>query len=180
MTEHKTHHRVHHASHQAHQTNHIHHKRGFMKHLMENKGLVTAIIVVFVLIIAVGGYVLFTGEEEPAVSEQVSSLVATCDEWCSNEQINEWCDFELAADTGRGSCYGFANSPLYTDLGVQKCGAIDCNNRPVEDNTCVEGLGGVWETPDAEGECSSVNGITRFTVSSTDEPPISGKVCCVE
>ena len=119
-------------------------------------------------------------EDRGEVSEQVNSLVETCDDWCSNEQVNDWCDFELAVDTGRGSCYGFANSPLYTNLGVKKCSAIDCNNRPVEDNTCIEGLGGIWDTPNPEGQCDPINGIIRLVVNPTDEPLVPGQVCCVE
>ncbi|MBU2503737.1 MAG: hypothetical protein KJ879_01655, partial [Nanoarchaeota archaeon] len=156
-------------------------ERKVEKKVMENKNLVIAIGVVFVLVIIIGGYVLFNGEDKvPESSSTVSSLVTTCDDWCANEQLSDWCDFELSADTGRGSCYGFANSPLYTQLGVKKCSAIDCNNRPVEDNTCMEGLGGVWDTSNSNGECDPVNGITRFVVTSTDEPPVAGQVCCVE
>jgi len=157
-------------------------EKKFEKKVMENKNLVIAIAVVFVLA-AVLSVVLFVnkgGEKAPETTATVSSLVTTCDDWCTNEQINDWCDFELAADTGRGSCYGFANSPLYTDLGVGKCPAIDCNNRPVEDNTCIEGLGGVWDTPNSEGQCSTINGITRFIITSTDGSPVPGQICCVE
>ncbi|MBU1252390.1 MAG: hypothetical protein KJ905_00475 [Nanoarchaeota archaeon] len=153
---------------------------------MENKNLVVAIVAVFVLIIIVGAFFLFTREDEvsesPIQSTTVNSLVQTCDSWCNAVQINDWCDFELSAgeNLAKGSCYGFANSPLYTQLGVKKCSTIDCNNRPEVDNTCVSGLGGVWDTPNSEDQCSSINGIIRFVVAPTDEPQTPEQVCCVE
>jgi len=155
-------------------------ERKVEKKLMENKGLIVAIVVVFVLVIAVGGYVLFSGEEEgPAVSEQVSALVTTCDEWCDEERLSSWCDFELSATpTVSGTCSAFSKSTIYAEYGVQGCPAIDCDNRPASQTefTCAE-LGGVWEAP-VEGTCEPLGDASRFILSPTESPPTSGQICC--
>ena len=147
------------------------------------KKLIVAIIAVFVLLIISGIYIFFSGEGELKDSEQLTpseSLVKTCDEWCDAESIGEWCDFELSIgqDGASGSCYGFANSPLYTEVGVKKCAAIDCNNRPEVDQTCVSGLGGTWEIPNAEGKCDNIGARERFVLSPTDTPTVESQICC--
>lgn len=162
-----------------------HSTRNGSKHKRANqdmaKKLIIAIVAVFVLIVIAAIYI-FVSEKDVGDGELTpeESLALTCDEWCTAVSVNEWCDFELSIGQGgaSGSCYGFANSPLYTHVGVQKCPAIDCNNRPVVDQTCVAGLGGTWETPNAQGGCDSIGERERFVLTPTDSPPTTGQVCC--
>ncbi|MDP3986599.1 MAG: hypothetical protein Q8P81_00030, partial [Nanoarchaeota archaeon] len=136
------HHKVHHASHPTHHTNHTHHKRGFMKHLMENKALVTAIIVVFVLVIAVGGYMFFGGEGE----EGKSDVAEQCSFLCETGQRNAYCNEDIAVtETFRAKCRILAEDSLYEKYGVEVCSTISCALTEEElDETC-EGIGGVWD-----------------------------------
>ncbi|MBU1501405.1 MAG: hypothetical protein KJ905_01350 [Nanoarchaeota archaeon] len=175
--------KYHPIDHAPHHTKRTNHKRGLVHYLMENKNLVVAIVVVFVLIIIVGAFFLFIedGKEvAPKDFPTVNSLVQTCDELCAGENVDTWCDFELSSgeNSARGSCYGFAFSPLYTELGVKKCPAIDCNNRPEKDWTC-SGLGGVWEAPTAGGGCEQTGDAERYIeTDATDSPPVVAQICC--
>ncbi|MBU2459200.1 MAG: hypothetical protein KKB29_02455 [Nanoarchaeota archaeon] len=150
---------------------------------MENKNLVVAIVVVFVLIIVFAGFLFFRGSGEfktPSVSSTVSSLVTTCDEWCAAEDFNGWCDFELSAsETVSGTCYAFSKSTIYAEYGVKACPAIDCDNRPeVQTEFTCEELGGVWEAS-VGGICDQVGVIERFVQDGpTDAPPTAGQICC--
>ncbi|MBU2616235.1 MAG: formylglycine-generating enzyme family protein [Nanoarchaeota archaeon] len=111
----------------------------------------------------------------------IKPLVETCQRWCIQEKINSWCDFELkASETLSGTCNAFAKSILYSDVGVNDCSTIDCNNRPEEDWSC-SGLGGVWEAPSITGECEEKGLAKRFIQEeATDSPPLEDQICCTE
>ena len=155
-------------------------ERKVEKKVMENKNLVIAIGVVFVLVIIIGGYVLFNGEDKvPESSSTVSSLVTTCDDWCSEERADSFCDFELSAsETVSGTCNAFTKSTIYAYFGVKKCPAINCDNRPEiqTEFTCAE-LGGVWEAP-VGGTCEPIGDAGRFILNPTESPPVVGQICC--
>ncbi|MDP3986822.1 MAG: hypothetical protein Q8P81_01200 [Nanoarchaeota archaeon] len=184
MEHHKKHHSAHKSPHrnQHHMTHHTHHHEGLKRHIMENRNLVIGIVVIFALIIILGGVFFFGGfaeDEESEVTEQVSSLVQTCERWCDEEKINFFCDSQLSAsETVKGTCNGLSKSTIYAEYGVQGCPSIDCENRPEVTEMCVEDLGGVWEAPAATGECTQEGDSQRVVLVPTDSSPTSGQICC--
>ena len=111
--------------------------------------------------------------------DAIESLVETCNKWCNEERLSSWCDFELSASpTVSGTCNAFSRSTIYSWISVNKCPAIDCNNRPVIDETCIVGLGGVWESPTTAGQCEQRGDSQRFLLVPTDNSPVAGQVCC--
>jgi len=148
-------------------------ERKVEKKVMENKSLVIAIGIVFTLAIVLG-MVLFL--DNSAKGESVSEQ---CANFCGTEQKAAFCDVSIkVTDTFRAKCNALATNPAYSKYNVEPCDSISCVLTEEEsDNTCVSGLGGVWESPVGE-TCEPLGDAKRIVLSSTDSPPIEGQVCC--
>jgi len=168
-------------SHSKNKTFHAHKPSGHQKEARYSmtKRLIIAIIAVFSLIIIFGLYIFVFNSGQPEQSEAITSLVETCARWCSEERLSSWCDFELSASpTVSGTCNAFSRSTIYAGYNVQGCPAIDCESRPPAqtESTCSE-IGGVWEAS-IGGKCEEIGDANRFILSPTENPPVSGQICC--
>ena len=78
-------------------------------------------------------------------------------------------------------CDELSKNSAYAQYNVETCPAISCaaqQGAGTADQTCVTGLGGTWEFPDAQGNCpQSGEEIVRKLIPS-DNPPTPGQICC--
>ncbi|MEX0920275.1 MAG: hypothetical protein WDZ69_01690 [Candidatus Pacearchaeota archaeon] len=150
-------------------------RHGHTGNKMNTKTLAIAITIIFILIAASVVYILVSdrGEEQPdPISEQCAFL-------CESEQKTGFCDFRVNADEElRTTCNELATNPDYAQYGVETCPAIDCEEEEEVDQTCVEGLGGIWEEPQADGTCEQFGLKARKEIPASDNPPEEGMVCC--
>jgi len=173
----KHHKKGHHMNHQGHSTHHVvHHRKSIGQHLMENKPLIIAIVVVFVLVVITGVYFTFFNYGVRGNALKVSEQ---CASFCQTEQKAAFCDVDIrVTDKLRATCQALATESQYAEYGVIPCGTISCVLTAEEsDNTCVVGLGGVWETP-VGSACPAEGDALRFVLSATDDAPTSGQICC--
>lgn len=144
------------------------------------KNLIISIIVILVLIIASVLFVILNQEEsvDPVLGEP-DPIGVQCAQFCETNQKAAFCDVGLMLDDGsRATCGELATNPEYVSYGVNSCAQIDCSVEEVVDQTCISGLGGVWEEPQEGGICSQFGEKVRRELSSSDEPPVAGQICC--
>ena len=153
--------------------------------LKDKRGLRTAatVILIILAIVVIGGVIflyswssgILLGEEKPnPISEQ-------CAFFCDTNQKNGFCSFQVkASDSLTTTCDEFATNSAYSQYNVQTCPTISCTLIQEEsDQTCISGLGGVWETPQQDGSCSQFGETIRRKLSPSDSPQVGGQICCV-
>ena len=142
---------------------------------MNNKKLIRVIIIIFVLIVILVGVILILDKEE-----KPNPIDVQCRFACESSQRTAFCFVERNVnDELTTTCDELSKNSLYTEYNVETCPAISCVVQQEEaDQTCITGLGGTWESPDAEGKClqSGIKIIRQVTPS--DEPPVQGQICC--
>ncbi len=160
-------------SYTRHHTHRKHHKE-VKKRDMDNKKLIWVIIIIFALIvISVAVILILKKEVEP------NPIDIQCSFACENNQRTAFCFVERKVnDELTTTCDELSKNSLYAQYNVETCPAISCVVQEEADQTCVTGLGGTWESPDAEGNCpqSGIKIVRKLTPS--DEPPIQGQICC--
>ena len=157
--------------HQHHETHHEHH-RGWKGHIMENKGLVVAIVVVFGLVIAGGYFIFFNGSKADSVNVQCASL-------CETGQRTAFCDFNIVVNKNLNStCGELSTKADYSQYNVDVCPTISCVKTPEElDKTCVTGGNSEWATP-VNNLCPEKTGLYSAKRKPSDTAPVEGQICC--
>jgi hypothetical protein len=165
----------HHSKHRrAHHTHHTHHKK-VKKRGMGNKKLVWVIVIIFILIIISVGIILILKKEKI----KPNPIDVQCGFACENNQRTAFCFVDREVNNElTTTCDELSKNSLYAQYNVETCPAISCIVQEEADQTCVTGLGGTWKSPDAEGECpqSGIKIVRKIT--SSDESPIQGQICC--
>jgi len=160
--------------HTRHYTHHVHHKE--VKKRNMGKKLVWTIIIILVLI-AISVAVILILEKEKV---EPNPIDVQCRLACENAQRTAFCFVERNVnDELTTTCDELSKNSLYVEYNIETCSAISCIvQQEAIDQTCITGLGGTWESPDAEGKCpqSGIKIIRQVTPS--DEPPIQGQICC--
>ena len=148
-------------------------KRGNAKTILV---MVIGIVVLVGIIIAV----LFLGGEKPSpISEQ-------CAFACEGESVVGFCSVERTVTKDlRLTCETLATDSQYSKYNVQSCSAISCSTyiEEQEEESSPEGqtcamIGGVWETPDASGNCVQDGELIKRKLIPSDNPPEAGQICC--
>jgi len=146
---------------------------------MKNKTLVLAIIFVLVLVVASVVYVFFVGGPE-----KPDSVSVQCEFACESGQENAFCIVERTVNENlKATCYELATNSQYAQYNVATCPEISCENSggapdQTDDRTCVTGLKSEWVTPDENGECPEKEGMFVMEQNPSDEPSVSGQICC--
>jgi hypothetical protein len=157
-----------------HHIHHTHHKK-IKKRGMDNKKLVWVIVIIFILIVISVGIILILKKEEI----KPNPIDIQCGFDCENNQRTAFCFVERKVnDTLTTTCDELSKNSLYAQYNVETCPAISCVVQEEADQTCITGLGGTWESPDAEGKClqGGIKIVRKLT--SSDEPPVPGQICC--
>ncbi len=142
---------------------------------MSNKKLAWIIIVILVLIVVIVGIVLILDKE----GEEPNPIDVQCSFACESGQRTSFCVVERkVTDELITTCDELSKNSLYTEYNVETCPAISCVVQQEVDQTCVTGLGGTWESPDAEGKCPQSGIKIIRQVTSSDQPPIQEQICC--
>jgi hypothetical protein len=142
---------------------------------MSNKKLVRVIIIILALIVISVAVILILEKEEI----EPNPIDVQCRFDCESNQRTAFCFVERKVnDTLTTTCDELSKNSLYSGYNVETCPAISCVVQEEADQTCVTGLGGTWESPDAEGNCpqSGIKIIRQVTPS--DNPSIQGQICC--
>lgn len=157
-----------------HHIHHTHHKK-VKKRGMDNKKLVWVIVIIFILIVISVGIILILKKEEI----KPNPIDVQCRFACENAQRTAFCFVEREVnDELTTTCDELSKNPLYAQYNVETCPAISCVVQEEADQTCVTGLGGTWESPDAEGNCPQSGIKIIRQVTPADEPSVSGQICC--
>jgi hypothetical protein len=157
-----------------HHTHHTHHKK-IKKRGMDNKKLVWIIVIIFILIVISVGIILILKKEEI----KPNPIDVQCRFACENAQRTAFCFVEREVnDELTTTCDELSKNSLYAQYNVETCPAISCVVQEEVDQTCVTGLGGTWESPDAEGNCPQSGIKIVRQVTPSDEPLAQGQVCC--
>ncbi len=141
---------------------------------MDNKKLIRVIIIIFALIVISVAVILILDKEE-----KPNPIDVQCRSACENSQRTAFCFVERKVNNElTTTCDELSKNSLYVQYDVEICPAISCAVQQEADQTCVTGLGGTWEFPDAEGKClqSGIKIIRKVT--SSDGPPVQGQICC--
>ncbi|MBU2615870.1 MAG: hypothetical protein KKC19_02090 [Nanoarchaeota archaeon] len=163
------------AKHQRSKDSHDHHSSHKRANYNMTKKLIIAVIAVFVLIISSAVF-LFRGgvgeKDELAVSVQ-------CASFCETGQKSAFCDLDIkVTEIFRSKCSILAGDSKYAKYNVQACQTISCEKTKSESDESCKGIGGVWEAPATNGECEQLGDSKRFDLVPTNEPPITGQICC--
>ena len=141
----------------------------------KKRGLLIALIVLVLIAILVAVILILEKEKvEP------NPIDVQCRFACENAQRTAFCFVERKVnDELTTTCDELSKNNLYTEYNVETCPAISCVVQDEAiDQTCVTGLGGTWESLDAQGNCPQ-SGITIVReVTPSNQPPISGQICC--
>lgn len=132
------------------------------------------VLLVFVVLIVLIAVILILKKEKI----EPNPIDVQCEFACESSQRTSFCFVErIVNDELTTTCDELSKNSLYAEYNVETCPAISCVVQEI-DQTCVTGLGGTWEFPDAEGKCvqSGIKIIRQVTPS--DQPPISGQICC--
>ena len=130
-----------------------------------------ALGILFVLII---GIIIWSLSTEP----KPDPLSLQCQNACEGNSVYGFCSAERKVNNElKITCQTLAEDSQYVKYGVETCPEISCEPQDL-DQTCVIGLGGTWESPTAEGGCSQGGAKVRRQVTSPDEPPVEGQICC--
>lgn len=158
---------------QHHHTHHKHHKK-VKKRDMDNKKLIWVIIIIFALIVISVAVILILKKEIKPNPIDVQCRVA-----CENNQRTAFCFVERKVNNAlTTTCDELSKNSLYVQYNVETCPIISCVIQEEADQTCITGLGGTWEFPDEEGICPQSGEEIVRKLTSSDEPPIQGQVCC--
>ncbi len=159
--------------HTRHHTHHKHHKE--VKKRDMSKKLIRVIIIIFILIIISVAVILILEKKE----EKPNPIDVQCRFACESSQRTAFCFVERKVnDELTTTCDELSKNSLYTQYNVETCSAISCVVQQEADQTCVTGLGGTWESPDAEGNCPQSGIKIVRQVTPSDEPLAQGQVCC--
>jgi len=142
---------------------------------MNNKKSIRVIIIIFVLIVISVGIILILEKEKV----EPNPIGVQCRVACENAQRTAFCFVERKVnDELTTTCDELSKNSLYAQYNVETCPAISCVVQEEADQTCITGLGGTWESPDAQGNCpqSGIKIVRELTPS--DESPIQGQICC--
>ena len=142
---------------------------------MNNKKLIRVIIIIFVLIVISVVVILILDKEE-----KPNPIDIQCRFACESSQRTAFCFVERKVnDELTTTCDELSKNSLYTEYNVETCHVISCVIQQEEaDQTCVTGLGGTWESPDAEGKCPQGGIKIIRQVTPSDEPLAQGQICC--
>ena len=178
MKHHYTRHHTHHTKHHKkvkkrgrmedyHQT----HEAGTRK----KRGLLIALIVLGLLVVLVA--VILILEKEKIKPNPID---VQCRFACENAQRTAFCFVERNVnDELTTTCDELSKNSLYAEYNVETCPAISCVVQDeTTDQTCVTGLGGTWKSPDAQGNCPQTGITIVRQITPSDQPPISGQICC--
>ena len=143
---------------------------------MSNKKLVRVIIIIFALIVISVAVILILEKKEP----EPNPIDVQCKFACDNNQRTAFCFVERNVnDELTATCDELSKNSLYAEYNVEACSAISCVAQTEgQDQTCVIGLGGSWEFPDAQGNCPQTGIKIVRQVTPSDQPPITGQICC--
>jgi len=131
-----------------------------------------ALGVLFALIIGI----IIWGSSKPELKPDPISI--QCQYACEIGEVYGFCSAKRnVEDDVRATCKTLAEDSQYAEYNVESCLEISCGPQDL-DQTCVSGLGGTWESPTADGECSQGGAKIRRPVTPSDEPPIEGQICC--
>ena len=140
-----------------------------------NKKLVWIIIIIFILIAI---FIVLILEKEKVKPNPVD---VQCRFACESAQKTAFCFVERKVnDELTTTCDELSKNSLYAQYNVETCPTISCvvQEETAADQTCITGLGGKWEFPDAEGKCPQSGIKIIRQVMSSDESPIQGQICC--
>jgi len=141
----------------------------------KKRGLLIALIVLVVLVVLVAVFLILEKEKiEP------NPIDIQCRFACENAQRTAFCFVERNVnDELTTTCDELSKNSLYAEYNVETCSAISCVVQDeATDQTCITGLGGTWESPDAQGECPQTGIKIVRQITSSDEPPVQGQICC--
>ena len=133
------------------------------------------------MVVLIIGFILFFGTRSNA-----EDIKEQCNVACISNSVAGYCDLPrnlIASDlpndleSKSGTCDFFSTSKEYLKYGINKCEKIKCHE--VIDQTCVTGIKGSWETPQADGSCAQKGEFLRRKVTPSDNPPEPGMICCV-
>lgn len=178
MKHHYTRHHTHHTKHHKkvkkrgrmedyHQT----HEAGTRK----KRGLLIFLIVLIVLVVLVAVILILEKEKiEP------NPIDVQCRFACENDQRTAFCFVERNVnDELTTTCDELSKNSLYAEYNVEVCPAISCIVQDeATDQTCVTGLGGTWEFPDAQGNCPQTGIKIIRQITPSDKPLVQGQICC--
>ncbi len=138
------------------------------------KKLVWAIVII--LIIAIIAVVLILEQKEP----EPNPIDVQCKFACDNNQRTAFCFVERTVNNElTATCDELSTNPPYAEYNVETCPSISCEaQQGATDQTCITGLGGNWEFPDAQGNCPQTGIKIVRQVTPSDQPPVSGQICC--
>lgn len=138
----------------------------------------TVRVLVFILILVAVTILILTFIPKFKNSEkETATPKEACESFCETNQRTLFCFAKIYQnDIAVGTCEELAASSRYN---VEKCETISCEIQPV-DKTCVNGLNGNWEIPEADGSCPQITGKIIRKVLSSDSAPIAGQICCRE
>jgi hypothetical protein len=138
---------------------------------INNKTLV--FLGVGLLLVLIIGFMIWSS----SFKTKSDSISIQCESACDTAQTNSFCLVERKVNNNlEATCKTLAEDSQYSEYGVKPCPTISCESQST-DQTCVTGLGGTWELPIAGG-CSQSGTKIRRQVTSTDEPPTQGQICC--
>jgi len=118
----------------------------------------------------------------------VEDIINQCEMSCVGKSVYGFCDVQRTLidpdlpnnqESVKASCDFFSTSGTYAKYGIEKCPEIQpCDAAKDTDQTCVTGLGGIWQTPDNQGNCPLQEGKTGKERTPSDNPIIAGQICC--
>ena len=156
-------------------THRIHHKE--VKKRDMNKKFIWAIIIIFVLIVISVAIILILQKEKV----KPNPIDVQCRAACESNQKTAFCFVErMVNDEIIATCDELSRNLVYAEYNVETCPAISCvvQEETATGQTCVTGLGGKWEFPDSEGKCPQSGEEIVRKLTSSDNPPIQGQICC--
>ncbi len=134
------------------------------------------VLIVFVVLVVLVAVILILKKEKV----EPNPIDVQCEFACESSQRTAFCFVErIVNDELTTTCDELSKNSLYAQYNVETCPAISCESTPQElDQTCVTGLNSTWVTPTTEDTCPpQENKFVRKRVPS-DEPPVSGQICC--
>jgi len=152
----------------------VHHEEVKKKDM--NKKLIWTIVIILILA-AILAVILILQKEKV----KPNPIDVQCRAACESNQKTAFCFVErMINDEIIATCDELSKNSLYAEYNVETCPAISCvvQEETAADQTCVTGLGGKWEFPDANGKCpqSGITIVRKLTPS--DNPLVQGQICC--
>jgi len=135
-----------------------------------------------ILLVLIIGIIIWGIYSRIESKPKLNPIDAQCRFACENAQRTGFCFVERKVnDELTATCDELSKNPLYAEYNVEACPAISCvaqENQKEKDQTCVTGLGGKWEFPDAQGKCPQSGEEVIRQVTPSNEPPVQGQICC--